>query len=212
MPQSNASNFNILNIGGGAEFKNIVANAISLINTGELVQVTAVESTGLAPVGFVSVKPLTMRTNADNDNVELGEIHNVPYFRLQGGANAIICDPQVGDIGFCGFCSRDISLVKRIRAMAATNVYRVSDISDAFFFGGWSAQTPQQYIFFDGDEIKIKANTKITLDAPEVVATGTITATGVIESQADVTTNGISLLTHTHGGVASGPSSTGQPQ
>ena len=52
---------------------------------------------------------------------------------LQGGANGIVIDPQVGDIGYCGFCSRDISLVKRIRDMAAMNVYRVSDISDAVF-------------------------------------------------------------------------------
>lgn len=182
MPQSNASSFNINNLGGGAEFKQVILGMMANINTGELVEVMEVEATGLNPVGFVSVRPLTLRTNADNDNVSLGIIHNVPYFRLQGGVNAVICDPVVGDIGFCGFCSRDTSLVKRSRGQAATNVYRASDISDAVFFGGWSALTPQQYIFFDGDEIKIKANSKIILDAPEVVATGKITATGVIES------------------------------
>ena len=76
----------------------------------------------------------------------VGEIHNVPYFRLQGGTNAVIIDPEVGDIGFCGFCSRDTSIVKRIRAMAPQSVYRTSDISDAFFFGGWSSKAPEQYI------------------------------------------------------------------
>lgn len=181
MPQSNASGFNINNYGGGAEFKQIVMNAISLVNTGELVVVTAVEASGLAPVGFVSVKPLTLRMDADNNNVELSEIHNVPYFRLQGGANAIICDPQVGDIGFCGFCSRDISIVKRIRDFSGTNVIRASDISDAVFFGGWSAQTPEQYIYFDGGEIKIKATTKVTIDAPLTHCTGNLTAAGTIK-------------------------------
>lgn len=181
MQQSNASGFNINNFGGGAEFKQIVMNALSLINTGELVKVTAVQSNGLAPVGFVSVKPLTMRMNADNNNVELSEIHNVPFFRLQGGANAFIVDPQVGDIGYCGFCSRDISIVKRIRDFAGTNAIRYSDISDAVFFGGWSANTPQQYVWFDGDEIKIKAAAKVTIDAPLTHCTGNLTAAGTIK-------------------------------
>ena len=212
MQQSNASGFNINNYGGVAEFKENIQSMISLINTGELVEVTAVQASGLDPVGFVSVRPLTLRAGADNNTIELGEVHNVPYFRLQGGKNAVVIDPEVGDIGFCGVCSRDTSLVKRVRKLAAQNVYRVSDISDSFFFGGWSAQVAEQYIWFNGNEIVIKANSKITLDAPEVVATGKITATGIIESLADVITKAISLFSHRHGGVASGSSSTSTPE
>lgn len=212
MQQSNASGFNINQYGGVAEFKQNVLDVFSAMSTGELVQVTAVEASGLDPVGFVSVKFLTLRAGADNNNIELAEVHNVPYLRLQGGKNAVIIDPAVGDIGYCGICSRDTSLVKRIRAMAAQNVYRVSDVSDAFYFGGWSSQTAEQYIWFDGNDVKIKANSRIVLDAPEVVATGKITATGIIESLADVVTKAISLFTHRHGGVASGSSTTDVPQ
>lgn len=192
MQQSNASGFNLLNLGGGAEFKSIVQSMLSLINTGDLVRVTKVDSSGLAPVGFVSVKPLTLRIGADNNNIEQGEVHGVPFFRLQGGANGIVIDPQVGDIGYCGFCSRDISLVKRIRDMAAMNVYRVSDISDAVFFGGWSANPVEQYIWFDGDEIKIKANSKVVIDAPmtevenNMFVKGSLTTVGAIASQTSV--------------------------
>lgn len=197
MQQSNASGFNINNFGGGAEFKNIVQNLMSLINTGELVEVTGVSVSGVAPVGFVSVRPLTLRTDADNNNIEQSEIHGVPYFRLQGGTNAIICDPAVGDIGFCGFCSRDISLVKRIRAMAATNVYRVSDISDAVFFGGWSAKTPTQYIMFKGNGIDIKSTGDVNINGLVIKSDGTL-----------VTKDGDVVDKHDHGGVQSGGSNT----
>lgn len=200
MQQSNASGFNLLKLGGGTEFIQNVMSMVGKINTGELVEVTAVEASGTNPVGFVSVKPLTQRIGADNNNIELSEVHNVPYFRISGGVNAVICDPQVGDIGFCGFCSRDISLVKRVRGMAAQNMSRVSDISDAFFFGGWSANEVEQYIWFDDDQIKMKAKSKIVLDAPEVEITnnlnvgGGITAKGIIESLADVVAKAISMI------------------
>lgn len=192
MQQSNASNFNILSLGGGAEFKQNVASILGSINTGELVEVTAVEDVGVSSVGFVSVKILTLRTNADNNNVELGEIHNVPYFRLQGGKNAVIIDPQVGDIGYCGFCSRDISIVKRIRAMAAQNMSRISDVSDAVYFGGWGSVAPEQYVWFDGDDIKLKAKSKVIIDAPltevenDLLVKGKIDSVGAITSQTSV--------------------------
>lgn len=192
MQQSNASSFNILNLGGGAEFKQNVSDIVSTLNTGELVEVTAVDATANSPVGFVSVKMLTLRTDADNQNVQLGEIHNVPYFRLQGGTNAMIIDPEIGDIGFCGFCSRDTTIVKRIRAMAPQSVIRHSDVSDAFFFGGWSSKTPEQYIWFDGDDVKIKARGKVVIDAPmteveqNMLIKGSLVTTGTITSQTNV--------------------------
>lgn len=192
MQQSNASNFNILNLGGGAEFKQIVMSMLGFINTGEMVKVIEVEASGLNPVGFVSVKPLVYRTDADNNNVELGIIHNVPYFRLQGGSNAVVIDPEVGDIGFCGFCSRDISLFKRIREMAAQNTSRISDISDAFFFGGWNNKAPEQYVYFKDNEVHIKATTKVIIDAPmtevenNMLVKGSLVAVGTVTSQTDI--------------------------
>jgi len=192
MQQSNASSFNILNLGGGAEFKQNVSDIMSTLNTGELVEVTAVDATADSPVGFVSVKILTLRTNADNQNVQLGEIHNVPYFRLQGGANAIIIDPKKGDIGFCGFCSRDTTIVKRIRAMAPQSVIRQSDVSDAVYFGGWSSKAPEQYVWFDGDDVKIKAKGKVIIDAPmtevenNMLIKGALNTVGAITSKTSV--------------------------
>lgn len=185
MTQANANNFNINNLGGGAELQAIVRGMLGTISTGELVEVVAVSAVGVAPVGFVSVKPLVYKVDGDNNNVERGIIHNVPYFRLQGGTNAVIIDPAIGDIGFCGVCSRDISLVKRIRAAAAPNMRRVSDISDAVFMGGWSSKTPTQYVWFkDDSEIVVKAVAKVTIDAPLTHCTGNLTADGFIKDMA----------------------------
>lgn len=201
MQQSNASALNVNNLGGGSQFKQTVEQVLSLINTGELVVVTSVKSDGLAPVGFVSVRPLTMRMNADNNNIELGEINNVPFFRLQGGTNAFIADPQVGDIGYCGFCSRDISIVKRIRDFAGTNTIRYSDISDAVFFGGWSAKTPTQYIQFLDSGINIKSTGNININGLQITPTGKL-----------ILANGVVVDTHVHGGVQSGGSDTQVPK
>ena len=212
MAQSNVNNFNINNLGGASEFQAVVTALMARINTGELVEVVAVDAVGLAPVGFVSVKPLVYKVDGDNNNVERGIVHNVPYFRLQGGANAIIIDPKVGDIGFCGVCSRDISLVKRVKSYAIPNSRRVSDISDAIYIGGVLNGTPTQYVWFKDNEVVIKSSSKVTIDAPTTSCTGSLTVGGTITAQGNVTGAGISLNTHKHGGVQSGNSTTGVPQ
>ncbi len=214
MQQSNASGFNINNLGGAKEFKaNVLSILSSELNTGEVVEITKVYSNDNGPVGFVSVKPMLYRIGADNNNLELGEIHNVPYYRIQGGKNAVICDPQVGDIGFCVFATRDTSLLKRTRSRVGPNVNRICDQSDAFLTMTWSKEEAEQYIWFKGDEIHIKANSKIVLDAPEVVIpNGKLTVLGIIESLTDIITKGISLFTHKHGGVQSGSSDTDVPK
>ena len=182
MHQSNASTFNIIDLGGATELQFIMRSMIGKVNTGELVEVISVSNDGLSPVGFVSVRPLVYKIDGDNTNIERPIIHNVPYFRLQGGTNAIIIDPQVGDIGFCGFSSRDISLVKRTRKAAAPNIKSNYGISDALYFGGMLNGTPEQYVWFkEGGEVVVKATTKVTIDAPLTHCTGNLTAAGTIK-------------------------------
>lgn len=218
MTQSNANNFNINALGGATELQTIIRSMMSNISTGELVRVVDVNNDGVSPVGFVSVQPLVYKIDGDNNNVDRGIIHNVPYFRLQGGANAIIIDPQVDDIGFCGICSRDISLVKRVRSYAPPNMRRNSDISDAVYMGGCLNGTPEQYVWFKENEIVVKSATKVTIDSPitettgqlivngNAIVTGTMVVTGTIDGA------GISLSTHTHGGVQAGNGNTGVPK
>ena len=80
---------------------------LSKLNTVTLVKVVScTNSGGLSPVGFVDVQPMVHQMTGDRKPITHGVIHNVPYFRIQGGANAVIIDPQKGDIGMCAFDHR----------------------------------------------------------------------------------------------------------
>lgn len=154
MTQSNANSFNINNLGGASELQAIMLGVMGSINTGELVKVVAVDIDENTQLGFVSVQPLTYKLDGDNTKVERGIVHNVPFLRLQGGDNGVIVNPKVGDIGFCGICSRDISMVKRIRSFAAPNMQRHSDIADAVYFGSCMSDKPWQTVHIKGGKIK----------------------------------------------------------
>lgn len=207
------------------------------VNTCMPVQVTAVKAGGLGPVGFVDVQVMVTQLTGNNTVVANPSIQNVPYFRVQGGKNAVIIDPQVGDIGVACICQRDISSVKKVRAVAPPGSHRMFSFSDAVYFGGTLNGTPEQYIKFDGSgiavysptkitctapEILMEAENSITMDAPVVEITGSIGQTGEkgtgakftggIENTGGTTSsNGIVVETHLHPGVEPGGSNTGTP-
>lgn len=118
------------------------------LNTSMPVEVISVQASGVAPVGFVNIRILVSQVTGDDRTVDHGEIPNVPYFRLQGGANAVIIDPEPGDIGMASFCSRDISAVKNARKAAPPGSRRSYDFSDAMYVGGFLNKAPTQYIQF----------------------------------------------------------------
>lgn len=66
--------------------------------------------------------------------------------------------------------------------------------------------------------VNIIASTKVTMTTPECEITGKLTvgqsinAAGQIDSAAGVSTGGIELGTHVHGGVTAGADNTGAPQ
>lgn len=207
------------------------------VNTCMPVQVTAVKAGGLGPVGFVDVQVMVTQLTGNNTVVANPSIQNVPYFRVQGGKNAVIIDPQVGDIGVACFCQRDISSVKKVRAVAPPGSHRMFSFSDAVYFGGTLNGIPEQYIKFDGSGIAVYSPTKITCTAPEILMeavnsitmdaplveiTGSIGQTGEkgtgakftggIENTGGTTSsNGIVVETHLHPGVEPGGSNTGTP-
>lgn len=193
---------------GSAQEKYIINTLIGAIHTCTLVKVISVTvpQDELAPIGRCSIQPLVQKIDGNNNVYPRGVIDNVPYLRVQGGANAVVIDPVAGDIGLAAFCDRDISMVKRTGEEAAPNSLRQYDLNDAVYLYTCMAGTPTQYIHFKGNEIHVKSPSKIILDAPTVQATGQINAEG------DVTAGDISLQTHVHGGVQSGPSTTGGPQ
>lgn len=137
------------------------------LNTSMPVEVVAVRAAGVAPVGFVNIRILVSQVTGDDRTVDHGEIPNVPYFRLQGGTNAVIIDPEPGDIGMASFCSRDISAVKNARQAAPPGSRRSYDFSDAMYVGGFLNKAPTQYIQFTEGGILVHSASSVMVGDTE---------------------------------------------
>ena len=195
----------------------MISQALSRVETNALVKVVAVTSSGqVAPAGYVDVQPLVNQVDGAGTAVPHGTIHGLPYFRLQGGTNAIIMDPVVGDIGMAGFCSRDISSVKANKAQANPGSRRRHDPADGIYFGGVLNGTATQYVQFSTAGIAIVSPTAVMLTGPSVQITGAnsvaIASPSVAITGASFTHNGKNVgSTHEHSGVMPGGGDTGPP-
>lgn len=218
------------------EFNNIgflVQQAIGKLQTVTLVRVEKCTNPGdLSSVGFVDVTPLVNQLDAAGNPTPHATIFNVPYFRFQGGKNAIIIDPEKGDIGIACFASRDITKVKSTKGQANPGSFRQYSFSDALYIGGVLNAAPEQYVQFSTAGIRVHSPVKIKLDAPTVelvadsvtiacqtfamsatgsatITTPTLTVNGSIAATGDVTGQGTSLHGHRHTSTPPGnPTST----
>jgi GpV Apex motif/Phage protein Gp138 N-terminal domain len=138
-------------------------------------------------------------------------LYNVPYLRIQGGANAVIIDPKAGDIGICLFTSRDISSIKNTRKQGNPASLRTFSLSDGLYLGGILNAQPDQYVRFSDSGIELVSPTKVTITSPSMVLNGPVTLNGSMTASGDVTASGISLKNHKHSGVTAGGSQTGTP-
>lgn len=171
---------------GYEELHYIIRTMLAGVRTSTPVQVVSVTNTGgVSPVGFVDIKPLVNQITGNGEIVEHGVIYNVPYLRIQGGGNAVIIDPKVGDIGLASFCDRDISTVKSIKGKAAPNSRRRHDMSDAVYLATILSGTPTQYVQFN--------DSGITIHSPATVSISCETATITANSSCSVTAPAISL-------------------
>lgn len=187
----------------------VIQQALAKLQTATLVRIEACSNAGtLSPVGFVDVTPLVNQLDAQGNPTPHVTVYNVPYFRMQGGANAVIIDPQKGDIGICIFASRDISKVKTTRKQANPGSFRQYSFSDGLYVGGVLNGTPAQFVQFTTEGIKLHSPAKITLDAPTVE----IVATDVAITSTTLKHNGVNIgSTHKHGGVTAGGAQTDFP-
>lgn len=187
----------------------------------DLVKVVSVTNNGgVSPVGFVSIQIMANQMTGRRQSIPHGTIYNIPYQRLQGGKSAIILDPQPGDIGAAGFCSRDISAVKSTKALANPGSFRgPGDPADGLYFGGFLNGLPTQYVQFlqDGSGnpsgVTIVSPVKITLQAPivDIEATTSVTINAPLNDIKGGGTkiDGKPFLPHGHSGVTVGGANTG---
>ena len=189
-PSSGASEFNAM------EF--LVRSILSRVATTTLVKVKACTNTGgVSPVGFVDVMPLVNQIDGDGNAVPHGTIYRCPYMRIQGGANAVIIDPQPGDIGVAIFASRDISGVIANKGQANPASGRTFDMADGLYLGGFLNGTPTQFVAFSDGGITITTPTTLTINAPTTTFNGKVIANGHRIDE-----------THTHGGISIGSATT----
>lgn len=168
-------------VGGPREWEFILERLIGKAYTVTLVKINEVKPGGIGPVGFVSATDLIQQTDGNNQGIPNEPMENLPYFRLQGGANAIVIDPKPGDIGLAAFSRRDISLLKQSKAEGPPPSLRTHDVSDGLYIGGVLNGAPSQWIQFLDSGINIKATAPVTIDATllqvncPIVSTGDIT-------------------------------------
>lgn len=86
----------------------------------------------------------------------------------------------------------------RLKSLAAGEVALYTDEGDKLHFKR-------------GNVIQIVAASQLILDAPTVAISGNVTVGGALVVTGDVTGSGVSLNSHTHGGVKSGSTSTAAP-
>lgn len=200
----------------------VIRQILSRVNTSTLVKIVAVtNSGGLSAVGFVDVQPLINQVDGANNATPNAIVYNVPYFRIQGGTDAIIIDPKIGDIGIAVFADHDISTVSVTKAQSNPGSGRRFGMGDAMYLGGVLNGVPTQYVQFSATGINITSPNSVTITAPiaTVIATGSasITAPSITLGASGqtllsfVTSAFTSLFnSHTHadpqGGITSAPS------
>lgn len=165
---------------GGSEFNALaflVQQMLARVNVATLVKVVACSNSGgVSPVGTVDVQPLVNQLDGSGNAVAHVTIYGLPYLRVQGGANAVIIDPQPGDIGIAVFADRDISSVKATKAQANPGSRRRNSMADGLFLGGVLNGAPTQYVQFAPGGINVtdkNANT-IVMDSTGVTINGTL--------------------------------------
>jgi hypothetical protein len=177
----------------------IIASYVAQMATSTLVRVlTCTNSGGLSPWGMVDVQPVVTQLAGDNTAVQHQRLFRLPYCRIQGGANAVIIDPEVGDLGVAIFASRDISALKKQEAVdqvasgAIRGVPPASDrqfsMADGLYLGGVLNGVPTQFVRFSSGGIELVSPTKIRLAAPTVEISAPTTFTvdaGTISQSAD---------------------------
>lgn len=147
----------------------LIKQFMSKVWTSAVVRVEAVTNDGgVEPVGSVDVTPLVHQINGIGAATPHAVIHGMPYFRIQGGANAMIMDPKVGDIGVAVFASRDISAVKASKGPNVPGSFRRFDPADGLYIGGFLNGVPTQYVRFTDDLIEVISPTRVKISAPHV--------------------------------------------
>ncbi|WP_446471178.1 phage baseplate protein [Xenorhabdus stockiae] len=175
--------------GGALSQEAIIWSLIGRMGTVTICRVEKTHGGGVGPVGYVDILPLVQQVDGAGNIYQNATVYNVPYFRYQGGENAIILDPKVGDLGFCFTASRDISKVKRTKNSAPPDSKRKYDMADSLYLGGLLNGTPSQFIHFLESGIDIVSTGIVNVKATKIVLDAPVEATSTIQAKSNITDN-----------------------
>ena len=168
-PESSTGEYNVLRF--------LFQQLLRRVNTFHAAQVlSCTNNGGLSAVGYLDVQLMVNQVDGAGRAVANAVIYNVPYYRIQGGANAVICDPEPGDIGFVAFAQRDITSFKNTKAQANPGSPREFALADAVWVCSWPSNvTPTQFVRFHsgGIEIEDKNGNTIEMNATGIIVNGT---------------------------------------
>ena len=196
----------------------------------------------IAPAKVISYNRTTNRAEVQilpQDSTSTGEklprrpLVNIPALNLGGGGFVFSFPIQAGDVGWIFAADKDISVFKQLLQEYAPNTYRKHRYDDSFFIpdniNGFTISADDAAavllssldgttkISVKNGQVSITATntvvnaTAATINAPTTI-NGDVTVNGTLTASTDVVGGGISLKTHTHGGVTAGGASTGAPQ
>lgn len=208
-----------------------IRQELNKINTAEPATVGAVSGGGVDKAGTLSATPIVNLVTGTGEGMEQSPLFTIPYFRYQGGENAVIVDPKPGDVGLNVYAMRDTEVMKQGNGSACNpgSARRYSK-GDGFFFSGFINKKPRRYVMVDdegltlddgeggrlelkGGRLTITAPNGITINAPGNVTVDTpqTTFTGEVQAQGNMTAGNISMQGHRHTGVEAGPDTSGGP-
>ena len=129
-------------------------------------------------IGTVDVQPLVQTVDGTGKLWSLAEVFGVPFCRIQSGANAIVVDPSVGDIGLAVTCDRDISSVIAAAGLAGPGSARTHDISDlVYVLSLLSAADITQYLLMNSSGITLLSPNTITIQGQQINLVGPVNQT-----------------------------------
>ena len=184
---------------GASEFNAIsfmVENMIKgMVNTAIPVRVDSCTKPGPGgAAGYVSATPLVMQRGADGKSLQPVSLPQLPFYRVQAGTAAVVLDPQPGDVGLAVFSQQDASNIEAGKTdPVQAGSFRAFDMSDGFFVSCHYGKTPTVYVELeqdkgitlktpsneitidkDGGNVTVKAQAKITLEAPTIELKGAL--------------------------------------
>ncbi|MGO4560968.1 Gp138 family membrane-puncturing spike protein [Rhizobiales bacterium 3FA27D7] len=191
-----------------------IRQALAQVRTNIPVKVIAKHGGGVGKPPTVDVQIMVNQTDGVGKKTDHGIIYGVAVSRNQGGGNAIINDPVVGDVGLVSVADRDISALKsNDGAQSNPGSKRRHNLADSVYQRGMlNPNNPDQFVHFRADGVTVADKNGNVI---EMNSGGIIKITGTLHVTGDVVAGFgggyVSLLNHLHSGVVPGGGNTAQP-